>query len=158
MKHFIIPASTYHKLKSTQSQHALPKVQQNDQQNIQHEHQPVLVEPREEEEEEQESFVTEAFPKSTRGKATRLLNYIKRHNRKTTWSSKTGDVSIDGTLIQGSNIIDLLRTAVSGTVIKPTGWPQFHIALKAINTPLSLVARYPPGIPVQKKLTKWLTH
>ena len=158
MKHFIIPASTYHKLKSTQSQHTLPKVQQNDQQSIRHEHQPILLEHREEEEEEQESFVTEAFPKSTRGKATRLLNYIKRHNPKITWSSKTGDVSIDGTLIQDSNIIDLLRTAVSGTVIKPTGWTQFHIALKAINTPLSLVARYPPGIPAQKTLTKWLTH
>jgi hypothetical protein len=154
MKHYIIPANVYHKLKSQQQ---LNHVQSAPSIVVPH-----AVPSREEEEEEggggqEDKFVLDAFPKSTKGRATRLLTYIEKHEPKITWSRKNGIVSVDGRLIPDSNIIDLIRSAISGSK-RPVGWQEFSGALKSINTPVSLISpSLPPGIPETMKLN-WLTR
>jgi hypothetical protein len=157
MKHYIIPATIYNKLKSQQQQQVPQQSQPQQQPSI-------VIQERHEEQEEEEvaaaaDFITDAFPKSTKGRASRLLQYIEKHKPKITWSKQNGNVTIDGNLIPDSNIIDLIRSAISGMVKKkPVGWHQFNEALKDINTPMALVSpSMPPGIPdIMTK--KWLTH
>ena len=106
-------------------------------------------------EEADNSFIADAFPKASKERALRLVTYIRRHDPEITWSSN-GLVTIDGKLIKGSNIIDLLRSAINGTIRKTEGWAEFLEALKRINTPLSLITLTPPGVPIKRP--RWLTH
>jgi len=154
MKHYLIPASTYHKLKSDQS-----KPESKPHENTDIKETEVVVEKEEEKElNDQDEFITDAFPKSIKGRAIRLVSYIKRHTPKIKWLSN-GNVIINGKLVPKSNIIDLLRKAVSGSLKNPQGWSLFYEALESINTPLTLIATSPPGTPANKKnKKKWLTH
>jgi hypothetical protein len=161
MKHYIIPANAYHKLKTQQSQQQ--QQQQHHQQQPPPPPPPSLevvspVETREEEEEEEDKFIIDAFPQSIKGRATRLLQYIEKHKPKIVWSRKDGSVTIDDVPIPGSNIIDLIRSAVTGLVKKKAeGWQEFNAALKSINTPMALVSpRVPPG--THDKKQRWFTH
>ena len=143
MEHFVIPESAYHRLKNKQKKDHQPEsTKQSD----------VIFE---QPEETNDSFITDAFPKSSKERALRLVTYIRRHDPEITWSSN-GVVTVDGKLIEGSNIIDLLRAAINGTIRKPEGWTDFLEALRHINTPLSLMTLTPPG--VQIKRSRWLTH
>ena len=143
MKHFIIPESAYHRLKNKQKK---------DQQSGQAEQTDEIFE---QTEEPDDTFIIDAFPRTSKERALRLVTYIRRHDPEITWSSN-GLVTIDGKLITGSNIIDLLRSAIHGTIRKPEGWSDFLEALKRINTPLSLITLTPPGVPIKRP--RWLTH
>lgn len=150
MKHYVIPSSTYHKLKSIVGE----VEDEKEKMSRKNPNAPEEVEVGPEVDDLE--FISGSFPKSTRERALRLVNYIKRHGSKIVWSTRNGIVSVDGHSIPGSNIIDLLRTAISFTTNKPEGWSRFGEALKEINVPASLIAHNPPGTPVRK--TEWLTH
>ena len=149
MKHFIIPESSYHRLKHkakifSQPEHT-DQTEQTDQSDV------IL----EQHKEPDDTFIIEAFPKTSKERVERLVTYIRRHDPEITWSQK-GLVTIKGKLFEGSNIIDLLRTAIHGTIRKPESWTDFLEALKRINTPLSLMTLTPPGVPIKRP--RWLTH
>ena len=146
MKYFIIPESSYHRLKNK------PKKVSQPEHTEQAEQSDVIFE---QHKEPDDSFIIDAFPKTSKERAERLVTYIKRHDPEVTWS-QNGIVTIAGKLFEGSNIIDLLRTAIHGTIRKPEGWTDFLEALKRINTPLSLMTLIPPGLPIKRP--RWLTH
>lgn len=146
MKHFLIPEATYHRLKNRQQKHAQQQPHKNDQQDYQ---------PPIEHQDEDDSFILDAFPKKTKDRVERLINYIRRHDPVINWSSN-GHVTINNTPLEGSNIIDLLRAAVNGVQKKPVGWYEFMQALKDINTPMTLITLAPPGVPIKRP--RWLTH
>lgn len=104
-----------------------------------------------------DDFIIDSFPKSSKDKALRLLNFIKRYPEKIEWSSD-GNVKINGEDVENANIIDLLRTAVNGRKKKPVGWYGFHQALREINTPISLMNDNDIIThATQKKKLQWIT-
>jgi len=154
MKHYLIPSSTYHKLKSVQNTKEEVKPVENSR-IIQHEESDMITKKEEEEESSQDLFILEAFPKTIKDRVARLINYIKRYTPKIKWKLN-GNVIIDNEIIPKSNIIDLLRKAVTGSSKSPKGWVKFYEALEDINTPLTLITITPPGTPASRP--KWLTH
>ena len=149
MKHFVIPESAYHRLKNKAKKVSQPE---HTEQAKQTEQSDIIFE---QHKETDDSFIFEAFPKTSKERAERLVTYIRRHDPEITWTQK-GLVTINGKLLEGSNIIDLLRTAIHGTIRKPESWTDFSEALKRINTPLSLMTLTPPGVPIKRP--RWLTH
>jgi hypothetical protein len=144
MKFFVIPVSTYNKLKSQVKDDIQPPKTSEVMEHIE-----------EKSEGGEDDFILESFSKSTKEKASRLLSYLKRYSSIISWSPN-GNVNINTKILPNTNIVDLVRTAVNGTRKKPVGWIQFHQVLKHINTPLSLISTSPPGTPA--KTSKWLIH
>ena len=113
------------------------------------------------------------FSKSIRNQVQSLLTYIQPH---VSWNSK-GEVILKGTLIPGSNIVDLIKVHMKDYKdFRPVGKDAFGELLIELNVPTSLLAASarhqigkgslppPPGIPVKRKVpekivsgkAKWL--
>lgn len=86
----------------------------------------------------QDEQIINSIPISLRRKASMLLNWIK-HTNAITWD-KFGRVNISGTLIENSNIIDLIRDLLTErSAPAPTGLQEFCRALKKLNIPRTLI-------------------
>ena len=74
-----------------------------------------------------------SFPEHCKVKGVILYNFIKSY--KLMHWSKDGEVTIDGTKIVGSNIVDLIASSVGAGPVGPTGKIQFLAALQKSNIP-----------------------
>jgi hypothetical protein len=82
--------------------------------------------------------ILEVMPVSLQRKASALLNWIDR-SKGIKWNG-TGEVSVGGKKISGSNIIDLVRDLLTERKIPPpTGMKEFCVSLKKLNVPDSLI-------------------
>ena len=104
--------------------------------------------------------VVSSFPKNLKSRARSLLTYI---SHSVTWNEK-GDVRIEGVVIPGSNIVDLIKVQLKDyRDLHPIGLDKFSDILKDINVPLSLLSSSrrvqmgqgilppPPGSPAKRK-------
>ena len=83
--------------------------------------------------------VVEPIPRTMRPRATALLSRLKAKPDVITWD-KTGQVKIEGEIIPGSNISDLVSDAMrSRRNFNPTGSKEFFEALNKLNVPKDLV-------------------
>ena len=83
--------------------------------------------------------VVEPIPRNLRPRATALLSRLKVKPDVITWD-KTGQVKIEGEIIPGSNISDLVSDAMrSRRNFNPTGSKEFFEALNNLNMPKDVV-------------------
>ena len=76
-----------------------------------------------------------------KSKTKKLREWIERYRDTGVidWNAY-GEVSFDGELIKGSNLIDLVKDIVQGQRgFEPKGWKDFLVVLAKINTPESLI-------------------
>ena len=83
--------------------------------------------------------VVEHIPRTMRPRATALLSRLKAKPDVITWD-KTRQVKIEGEVIPGSNISDLVSDAMrSRRNFNPTGSKEFFEVLNKLNVPKDLV-------------------
>ncbi|KAJ8314766.1 hypothetical protein KUTeg_006916 [Tegillarca granosa] len=98
-----------------------------------------------------------AVPVNVRNKARALLIHLSKHLK---WNER-GEISVDGRIIPGSNIVDLVKVSVKEYKdFKPVGLESFSKVIYDSNAPLSLIAPSkrqigsglppPPGIPTHR--------
>ncbi|KAJ8313160.1 hypothetical protein KUTeg_009287 [Tegillarca granosa] len=98
-----------------------------------------------------------AVPVNIRNKARALLNHLRKHLK---WNER-GEISVDGRIIPGSNIVDLIKVSVKEYKdFEPVGLESFSKVIYDSNAPLSLIAPSkrqigsglppPPGIPSKR--------
>ncbi|KAJ8320134.1 hypothetical protein KUTeg_001721 [Tegillarca granosa] len=103
-----------------------------------------------------------AIPNNVRNKARALLNHLRKHLK---WNDR-GEISADGHIIPGSNIVDLVKASVKEYKdFKPVGLELFNKVIHDSNTPLSLLAtsnkqigsglQPPPGAPTSVSKYVW---
>ena len=82
-----------------------------------------------------------AISKPMQRKAMGLLQYLHEHIGNTIKWNQRGQILVNGEVIPGTHIVDLVRHAVcSKTVRTPVGSDIFYKALTDVDTPSSLVA------------------
>ena len=82
-----------------------------------------------------------AISKPMQRKAMGLLQYLHEHGGNTIKWNQRGQILVNGEVIPGTHIVDLVRHAVcSKTVRTPVGSDIFYKALTDVDTPSSLVA------------------
>lgn len=82
----------------------------------------------------EDSFIIAGVPKTFKTTASNLIRHLKRCGN-ITWSSK-GAVAINGKVLQGANIVDLVGDAMRGRKrAPPTGSHQFAAALREAHVP-----------------------
>jgi len=87
---------------------------------------------------EMKQRVLETLPPTYRTRAEQLYNIIKQSSI-VNWAPD-GELMIDGTIIQGSNVVDLIGDIMRQRKnIDPIGWADFTKALKRINIPEQLI-------------------
>lgn len=108
------------------------------------------------------SLLLQHFPKTMQNRVQSLLAYIKPH---VSWNDR-GEVTIEGKLLLGSNIVDLIKVHIKDYKhFQPVGKEAFGQLLSKINVPTSLLspsARQqsggnippPPGIAIKRKITE----
>ena len=83
--------------------------------------------------------ILDAIPKNSKTLARSMINRLKTNNDQVSWNSK-GEIAVDGNLIKGSNIIDLISDQLkSRKKFNPTGWENFTEVLDRINMPRYLM-------------------
>lgn len=106
--------------------------------------------------------ILDSLPLSLRSKTKVLLDHLRKHTN-LQWNDK-GEIVVDGKLIKGSNIIDLIKVQLKDyKSFHPIGEEVFsHLVLES-NVPLSLLTHSrrsqfgsgklppPPGKPVRRK-------
>ncbi len=86
-----------------------------------------------------EDDVIDSVPRTLRKKAERLLKHLKFDQDVVDWNQK-GEVLVDGTVIQGSHLVDLINDALRKRKnFNPKGWEKFNKALAVLNTPQDLI-------------------
>ena len=86
-----------------------------------------------------DSMVLDSVPKSMRARAESVLKRLKNHPNMVSWN-KSGEISLEGETIHGSNISDLIRDALKGRQnFNPTGSKDFFKVLSKINMPRDLI-------------------
>ncbi len=86
-----------------------------------------------------EDDVIDSVPRTLRKKAERLLKHLKFDQDVVDWNQK-GEVLVDGTVIQGSHLVDLINDALRKRKnFNPKGWEKFNKALAVLNTPKDLI-------------------
>lgn len=106
--------------------------------------------------------ILDSFPLSLRSKTKVLLDHLRNHTN-LQWNNK-GEIIVDGKLIKGSNIIDLIKVQLKDyKSFHPIGEDVFSHLLLESNVPLSLLTQDrrsqfgsgklppPPGKPVRRK-------
>lgn len=106
--------------------------------------------------------ILDSLPLSLRSKTKVLLDHLRKHTN-LQWNNK-GEISVDGKLIKGSNIIHLVKVQLKDyKSFHPIGEEVFsHLVLES-NVPLSLLTQgrrsqfgsgklpHPPGKPICRK-------
>lgn len=84
--------------------------------------------------------IVSAYPLTLQRNAERLLSWIKRSNAGISWDDR-GIVKINGAVINGSNIVDLIGDLLRHrrTAIAPTGIGNFMQSLRETNVPEELI-------------------
>lgn len=81
------------------------------------------------------------IPEKMQRKAMGLIQYLQHHGGDSIKWNQRGQIIVNGEVIQGSHVVDLLRDAVCPkTVHRPIGHETFYQALKAVDTPRSFIA------------------
>lgn len=87
---------------------------------------------------EEESFIVTAIPKTFKTTATNLIRHLKRCGG-VTWNTK-GAVAINGSVLHGANIIDLVGDAMRDRKREPPpGREQFAAALRDAHVPREFI-------------------
>ena len=103
------------------------------------------------------NVIVACLPKKNRTKAQRLLDYITAHPQ-LDWN-RDGNLTVKGSPVQYSHIVDLLHDALNNTKRNPVGYDTFYKSLEGIPHTLisnprrkSLVGGRlpPPGLPATK--------
>lgn len=82
--------------------------------------------------------VLQTVPKTMRRKAQAILERV-THQPNTSWNDR-GEFVLDGEVIRGSNIVDLVNDMLRHRKsFQPRGWQDFARALRQSNVPLDLV-------------------
>ena len=96
--------------------------------------------------------IISTLPKSLQNKGQNLLLYLSSHplfqNNYYSWSV-AGELQIEGDLVPGSNVVDLIHYAVRSrpSIIAPLGWDAFLKLLVETNAPLEFLKKnfiFPP--------------
>lgn len=83
--------------------------------------------------------ILQGIPKNNVAAAKSLLAFVKKNDR--IQIDEKGEVTVDGTHLRGSNIIDLIHDLARNRKarILPIGLPEFAQALKVSNVPLEYI-------------------
>lgn len=90
-----------------------------------------------------ETTLKYAVPKKDFNKALRLWNYLRdRRGPLLNWNEH-GEITVKGTPIRGSHLVDLLKHTVSAflPMTELVGHEQFKAALEELHTPTGLMTR-----------------
>ena len=91
--------------------------------------------------------VVTTLPKALQEKGRQLVSRLKT----TRWSDK-GELLHDGTVVPGSNVIDLVHDLLrKRKTADPIGWQQFASQMRAANIPMELVGNVARRRHIQKR-------
>ena len=102
--------------------------------------------------------IAEHMPVNYQNKTKLLLAYLNKKG--IIWNDRKEVVLPDGSVLQNSNIVDLLKEALtrSTTVAKPRGWKEFMASMVAAGVPLSLFTKQSTLQALQREQPTWISY
>src|SRR5439155_23556122 len=78
------------------------------------------------------------IPKAQHARATNIKHFLERSGA-ISWNEVNGEVIINGELLEGAHIVELISDVIKALSPRPRGWEIFAKFLWSINMPMMLI-------------------